>query len=129
MSNISIFKSNGSNGSSLMDTLNAMENGNGVKDEVKDEEVVMHEEEHKEHSFIDHIKQRAVEEYHDVITYTELSNMTDEKEFKQLLKDIAKEEMTHGHVLEHIIMSAKTLPEDIAEAKKCAEDALGIVKK
>lgn len=124
MSNISIFKSNGSNSSSLMDTLNAMENGNSIKDEE-----VMHEEEHNEHSFIDHIKQRAVEEYHDVITYIELSNMTDEKEFKQLLKDIAKEEMTHGHVLEHIIMSAKTLPEDIAEAKKCAEDALGIVKK
>ena len=129
MSNISIFKSNGSNGSSLMDTLNAMENGNGVKDEVKDEEVVMHEEEHKEHSFIDHIKARAVEEYYDVITYTELAEMTDEKEFKQLLWDIAKEECTHGKVLEHIIMSAKTLPEDIAEAKKCAEDALGIVKK
>lgn len=122
MSNISIFKSNGSNGSSLMDTLNAMENGNGVKDE----EVVMHEEEHKEHSFIDHIKQRAVEEYHDVITYTELAEMTDEKEFKQLLWDIAKEECTHGKVLEHIIMSAKTLPEDIAEAKHSAEEALGM---
>jgi rubrerythrin len=124
MSNISIFKSNGSNGSSLMDTLNAMENGNGIKDEE-----VMHEEDHKEHSFIDHIKMRAVEEYNDVITYTELADMTDEKEFKQLLWDIAKEECTHGKVLEHIIMSAKTLPEDIAEAKYSAEEALNMKKK
>ena len=55
--------------------------------------------------------------------------MTDEKEFKQLLWDIAKEECTHGKVLEHIIMSAKTLPEDIAEAKHGAEEALNMKKK
>ena len=78
-----------------------MENGTSVKEAAEE---VVHEEEHKEHSFIDHIKMRAVEEYHDVITYTELADMTDEKEFKQLLWDIAKEECTHGKVLEHIIM-------------------------
>lgn len=112
MDNINIIKANGSNGTSLLDALNKMENG------------MVHEEEHDEHSFIDHIKMRAVEEYHDVITYMELSEMTEEKEFKQLLRDIAKEECTHGKVLEHILMSAKTLPEDIAEAKKDAEEAL-----
>ena len=126
MDNINVFKSNGSNGSSLMEALNAMENGTSI---VKEEDHAVHEEEHKEHSFIDHIKMRAVEEYHDVITYTELADMTDEKEFKQLLWDIAKEECTHGKVLEHIIMSAKTLPEDIAEAKHSAEEALGMKKK
>jgi rubrerythrin len=124
MSNINVIKANGSNGSSLLDALNKMETA--VKEEHDE---VMHEEEHKEHSFIDHIKMRAVEEYHDVITYTELAEMTDEKEFKQLLWDIAKEECTHGKVLEHIIMSAKTLPEDIAEAKHDAEEALGMMKK
>ena len=122
--NITVLKSNGSNGSSLLEALNAMENGN--KETVED---IMHKEEHKEYSFIDHIKQRAIEEYHDVITYMELSKMTEEKEFCKLLKDIAHEEWTHGKVLEHIIMSAKTLPEDIAEAKSEAEDALGVVKK
>jgi rubrerythrin len=123
--NITVLKSNGSNGSSLIEALNAMENGN--KEAVED---IMHkEEEHEEHSFIDHIKQRAIEEYNDVITYIELSKMTEEKEFCKLLKEIAHEEWTHGKVLEHIIMSAKTLPEDIAEAKHEAEDALGIVKK
>ena len=122
--NITVLKANGSNGSSLLEALNAMENNTpSVKEEA------VHEEEHKEHSFIDHIKMRAVEEYHDVITYTELADMTDEKEFKQLLWDIAKEECTHGKVLEHIIMSAKTLPEDIAEAKHSAEEALGMKKK
>lgn len=126
MDNINVFKSNGSNGSSLMEALNAMENGTSI---VKEEDHAVHEEEHKEHSFIDHIKMRAVEEYHDVITYTELADMTDEKEFKQLLWDIAKEECTHGKVLEHIIMSAKTLPEDIAEAKHSAEEALDMKKK
>ena len=122
--NITVLKANGSNGSSLLEALNAMENGNSVT-----KENAVHEEEHKEHSFIDHIKMRAVEEYHDVITYTELADMTDEKEFKQLLWDIAKEECTHGKVLEHIIMSAKTLPEDIAEAKHSAEEALNMTKK
>ena len=122
--NITVLKANGSNGSSLLEALNAMENGNSVT-----KEDAVHEEEHKEHSFIDHIKMRAVEEYHDVITYTELADMTDEKEFKQLLWDIAKEECTHGKVLEHIIMSAKTLPEDIAEAKHSAEEALNMTKK
>ena len=122
--NITVLKANGSNGSSLLEALNAMENGNSVT-----KEDAVHEEEHKEHSFIDHIKMRAVEEYHDVITYTELADMTDEKEFKQLLWDIAKEECTHGKVLEHIIMSAKTLPEDIAEAKHSAEEALNMKKK
>jgi len=122
--NITVLKANGSNGSSLLEALNAMENGNSVT-----KEDAVHEEEHKEHSFIDHIKMRAVEEYHDVITYTELADMTDEKEFKQLLWDIAKEECTHGKVLEHIIMSAKTLPEDIAEAKHSAEEALDMKKK
>ncbi len=122
--NITVLKANGSNGSSLLEALNAMGNGNSV---TKEDSV--HEEEHKEHSFIDHIKMRAVEEYHDVITYTELADMTDEKEFKQLLWDIAKEECTHGKVLEHIIMSAKTLPEDIAEAKHSAEKALNMKKK
>jgi len=122
--NITVLKANGSNGSSLLEALNAMENNTPSV-----EEEVVHEEEHKEHSFIDHIKMRAVEEYHDVITYTELADMTDEKEFKQLLWDIAKEECTHGKVLEHIIMSAKTLPEDIAEAKHSAEEALGMKKK
>ena len=126
MDNINVFKSNGSNGSSLMEALNAMENGTSI---VKEEDHAVHEEEHKEHSFIDHIKMRAVEEYHDVITYTELADMTDEKEFKQLLWDIAKEECTHGKVLEHIIMSSKTLPEDIAEAKHSAEEALNMKKK
>ena len=122
--NITVLKANGSNGSSLLEALNAMENGNSVT-----KENAVHEEEHKEHSFIDHIKMRAVEEYNDVITYTELADMTDEKEFKQLLWDIAKEECTHGKVLEHIIMSAKTLPEDIAEAKHSAEEALDMKKK
>ena len=122
--NITVLKANGSNGSSLLEALNAMENGNSVT-----KENAVHEEEHKEHSFIDHIKMRAVEEYHDVITYTELADMTDEKEFKQLLWDIAKEECTHGKVLEHIIMSSKTLPEDIAEAKHSAEEALNMKKK
>ena len=122
--NITVLKANGSNGSSLLEALNAMENGNSVT-----KEDAVHEEEHKEHSFIDHIKMRAVEEYHDVITYTELADMTDEKEFKQLLWDIAKEECTHGKVLEHIIMSSKTLPEDIAEAKHSAEEALNMKKK
>ena len=122
--NITVLKANGSNGSSLLEALNAMENGNSVT-----KEDAVHEEEHKEHSFIDHIKMRAVEEYNDVITYTELADMTDEKEFKQLLWDIAKEECTHGKVLEHIIMSAKTLPEDIAEAKHSAEEALNMKKK
>lgn len=122
--NITVLKANGSNGSSLLEALNAMENGNSVT-----KEDAVHEEEHKEHSFIDHIKMRAVEEYNDVITYTELADMTDEKEFKQLLWDIAKEECTHGKVLEHIIMSAKTLPEDIAEAKHSAEEALNMKNK
>ena len=122
--NITVLKANGSNGSSLLEALNAMENGNSVT-----KEDAVHEEEHKEHSFIDHIKMRAVEEYHDVITYTELADMTDEKEFKQLLWDIAKEECTHGKVLEHIIMSSKTLPEDIAESKHIAEEALNMKKK
>lgn len=122
--NITVLKANGSNGSSLLEALNAMENGNSVT-----KENAVHEEEHKEHSFIDHIKMRAVEEYNDVITYTELADMTDEKEFKQLLWDIAKEECTHGKVLEHIIMSAKTLPDDIAEAKHSAEEALNMKKK
>ena len=122
--NITVLKANGSNGSSLLEALNAMENGNSAT-----KENAVHEEEHKENSFIDHIKMRAVEEYHDVITYTELADMTDEKEFKQLLWDIAKEECTHGKVLEHIIMSAKTLPEDIAEAKHSAEEALDMKKK
>ena len=121
MDNINVFKSNGSNGSSLMEALTAM-NNNSVKSEV-------HEEEHREHSFIDLVKARAIEEYNDVVTYTELAEMTDEKEFKNLLWDIAKEECTHGKVLEHIIMSAKTLPEDIAEAKHSAEEALNMNKK
>ena len=82
--NITVLKANGSNGSSLLEALNAMENGNSAT-----KENAVHEEEHKEHSFIDHIKMRAVEEYHDVITYTELADLTDDKEFKQLLWDIA----------------------------------------
>ena len=122
--NITVLKANGSNGSSLLEALNAMENGNSAT-----KENAVHEEEHKENSFIDHIKMRAVEEYHDVITYTELADMTDEKEFKQLLWDIAKEECTHGKVLEHLVMSAKTVPEDIAEAKHSAEEALDMKKK
>lgn len=117
---INIFKANGSNGSSLLDALNTMDNNSSTSSTV---------EETSKHTFLDHIKMRAVEEYHDVITYTELADMTDEKEFKQLLWDIAKEECTHGKVLEHIIMSAKTLPEDIAEAKHSAEEALNMKKK
>ena len=120
--NIKVLKANGSNGSSLLDALSAME-ANSM-----DTEEGHIKEEHKEHSFIDHIKSRIVEEYHDVITYTELAEMTEEKEFKHLLWDIAKEECTHGKVLEHILMSSKTLPEDIAEAKKDAEAALNMKK-
>jgi len=44
--NITVLKANGSNGSSLLEALNAMENGNSVT-----KEDAVHEEEHKEHSF------------------------------------------------------------------------------
>ena len=115
---INVFKANGSNGSSLLEALNAMENGNTASSEVHTDE------EHDKHSFIDHIKQRAVEEYNDVITYMELSKMTDEPQFNKMLKDIAKEEMTHGKCLEHIIMNSREMPEDIETARTEAEEAM-----
>lgn len=117
--NIKVLKSNGSNSSSLLDALSAMEavgeNSNlvHVDEDLKDA-----------HSFIDIVKQRAVEEYEDVVTYMELAEMTEEKEFCKLLKDIAHDEWTHGMVLEHIIMHSKEMPKDIKEAKASAEEIM-----
>lgn len=117
--NIKVLKANGSNGNSLLDALSSMENI-GV-----DHEEGHVEEEHKEElSFIDIIKQRAVEEYEDVVTYMELAEMTEEKEFCKLLKDIARDEWTHGMVLVHIIMHSKEMPKDIKEAKASAEEIM-----
>ena len=117
--NIKVLKSNGSNGSSLLDALSSMENTR-----VDHEEGHIDEEHKEELSFIDIIKQRAVEEYEDVVTYMELAEMTEEKEFCKLLKDIAHDEWTHGMVLEHIIMHSKEMPRDIKEAKASAEEVM-----
>ena len=118
--NIKIVKSDGSNGSSLLSALAAMETN------TNDENSTMSnsDETNVKHSFLDHIKMRAVEEYHDVITYMELSKMTDEMQFKKMLVDIAKEEMTHGKCLEHIIMHSREMPEDIETARKDAEESI-----
>ena len=112
---INIFKANGSNGSSLLDALNTMENNSSTSNVV---------EETPKHTFLDHIKMRAVEEYNDVVTYMELANMTEEDEFKKMLKDIAKEEMTHGKCLEHIIMHSREMPADIENARSEADEAM-----
>ena len=116
--NIKVLKANGSNGSSLLDALSAIETNS------MDHEEGHIDNHHEEHSFIDIVKQRAVEEYEDVVTYMELADKTDDKEFKQLLKDIACEEMTHGKVLEHIIMHSKEMPKDIKDAKANAEEIM-----
>ena len=117
--NIKVLKANGSNGSSLLDALSNMENIG-----MDHEEGHIDDDHKEEHSFIDIVKQRAVEEYDDVVTYMELAEMTEEKEFCKLLKDIAHDEWTHGMVLEHIIMHSKEMPKDIKDAKANAEEVM-----
>ena len=117
--NIKVLKSNGSNSSSLLDALSAME-------AAGENSNLVHVDEHLKdaHSFIDIVKQRAGEEYDDVVTYMELAEMTEEQEFCKLLKDIAHDEWTHGMVLEHIIMHSKEMPKDIKDAKASAEEVM-----
>ena len=66
--NIKVLKANGSNGSSLLDALSAIETNS------MDHEEGHIDNHHEEHSFIDIVKQRAVEEYEDVVTYMELAD-------------------------------------------------------